>query len=172
MRNLQYEFLDPFMEKELVKEGISKKQVLADFEKINWHELVKDSFSGNQDGNTKKKEADPRNDFWYFNISYSDVKHQKSQLLIVPNFAINDSFLENDLRFSLEYSRPKMVEVPKWKQFFGSADKKLVTDFSTCIREINFIDTRDLLVQFLDGENRILENRITETGPLFLNRFD
>ncbi|MDO6519034.1 hypothetical protein [Zobellia uliginosa] len=93
MKNLRYEFLDPFMEKEFVKEGITKAQVLSDFEKINWHKLVKDSYSGNKNGNTDKKELAPQNDFWYFNSSYLDSQDQKLQLLIVPNFAIDDSFL-------------------------------------------------------------------------------
>ena len=167
MDDFRYEFLDPFMEKELLKDGITKDQVLTDFEKINWHKLVIDTFSENQNVNTDKKEAAPRNDFWYLNISYSDLQCQKSQLLIVPNFACKASFSENDLRFSLQYMRPKMVEIPTWKKLFGGVDKKLKNDFSSCKREINIIETKDLLFHFLKGENNILEDKISEIGSLF-----
>ena len=166
MKNLRYEFLDPFMKEEIIQENITKKELLNEFKKINWSNLVLDYYYFNNNEN----KACVINDFWYFQISYFNLNGQIFKLLIVPDFALSEALAKKELKFSIEYFRPKNTKAPIWKKILGDSKKILKIDYSSCTWQISLGETIKMVDLFLEGLHNDLDLKITGCGPLIKTR--
>ncbi len=151
-------FLSPFAKDEIVNVDVRLEVVLKQFNEIPWYEYIQKSFDMDI-----TNEGIVINDFWCFVIEYQ-INNTIFKMLLIPNYASTKSFPEKDIRFSIEYFRPKMIKTSKFNQFFGCPKEKLVKDYNTHIKELRLEDITMILCHFIKLEHKILDTIFIKQG--------
>ncbi len=163
MHQLKYVFQDPYMPEEQEVKLYSKAEALDAFNAIPWYQNVRDSFLyHNGDAALNKKMVE--NDFWFLSYEYLDKNKNEVVLLIVPNYTTNDDYVEDDLRFSLVYKRPKKVKTNALYRLFGGANEKLKTDFFSHVKGVDKVQTEAIINQFFEANTTWLDRNLPEPG--------
>jgi len=166
MQEFTTRFLNPFVKEEIVKNLVNGESVLQIFNVIPWYKYIKNSFEA-----AISCEEITINEFWYLSIEHNK-NNKLFVLLIVPNFASSDTFSESDIRFSIEYFRPKMIKTCKINQFFGGAKEKLKEDYSSYSKDLTLNTTFKIISNFTKLEHKALESKLITQGPFMYHSLD
>ncbi|WP_028887525.1 hypothetical protein [Tenacibaculum ovolyticum] len=164
--NLLVRYLSPF-EKEEIKIKVDKeKDVIKKFEEISWYDNIMEIFYSHNYGLRGEEERYVYNDYWYFGI---ETEHLKSRKLIniVPNFAKDTDFSENDILFSIEYMRPVKVRMSNFAIFFGAPVEKINPNYLTHSKNNTLNQVIRIIKKFISQEFYILDKEIVKIGSIY-----
>ena len=166
MNNFAVNILDPFKKNEQSLNLLNEKEVLDEFMKIPWYENIMEIFYSHNSESRNREERFVYNDYWCFSI---ETKHSgKKQLInIVPNYAIDSSFSKEDIRFSLEYMRPKKEKRSKLSRLFGGPQEKLNANYATNLIDNTIDETKEIINNFVEQDFYILEKKISTIGHIY-----
>lgn len=138
-------FQHPFKENELKTEKLTKVDVLQQFYNIDWLQLNIDSY---------EKHDETIHDFYFFEVKYYNITNDEILLNIFSDYTTN-SISNQDLRFWLNFKRPKLVVKKKLFGLLGTEEiiEPVLTEMEnqdyqfaiTCLTEflnlnINFLE--------------------------------
>ncbi len=172
MNNFSIVYLSPYILKEQELGFFDEDQLVDEFNKIPWYENIMDCF---YDGSSAVPPKDYiktegkttiQNVYWHFGIA-SEYLGKRLVIYIIPNYAIDTNFKKTDIRFSIEYGRPKKEKTSKLARFFGAPPEKTNPQFTTHITDITFNETRKIITEFGHKNLTFLDEKISFLGTIY-----
>lgn len=74
---------------------------------------------------------------------------------------------KSNVRFDVEFRRPKLQVTSSFFPFFGKAKEKLNPEYVSHAKEFKVEEVSDLIGDFMGFENELLESKISIDGYLF-----
>jgi len=167
MSNFTLEYQDPFADNLEIKTVFREHEVFEKFNSIDWYanNLAIYRYHFPLEGDSEIKE--PIHEYYYLAIEYKDFEKLKHQLNIVPNYKSNESYTKEDLLFSIEYRRPKLVPSSRLARFFGKATEKIEPEYISHLKDISAQETLSIIKDFMQKNIQSLNSKLTIKGYLY-----
>ena len=167
MASFTVEYLDP-CEEEASKKSLSNKQnIINKFESIDWFQHKKDVIYSHNAPDEGFLHGNALHDYYYFSVRYLDHNQHPFDLNIVAAISDGSIGTKSNVRFDVEFRRPKLEATSKFFQLFGKAKEKLNPEYMSHAKDFTIEEVSKLMGEFMSFKNDLVESKINIEGYLY-----